>query len=340
MLDAAGNIKIIFDAGTSVAAGGLLLFERGVGAVPGVAADKIYAGALPNAGGVLAIVDASCGASDILDASLGWPAGNNGTKQTLERDMDGSGWHTSVAPGGTPKAENSVVVVNVATSTVASAATGATATNTGAVTTSTPVVIVTIATSTTAAGGGTAATAPASGTTVNDVTAAASSTVATGTPVTSAQLNYLVIAEVQIAGASSTNDFVKIFNPTAGAVDVSGWKLRKKSNTGADYSLRVLPDGGSIAAGGYFVWANTENGFGDFINANVTSTATLAADNSAALFDAQGTIVDAVAWGEGTNQYVEGAAYPTNPQANQVLKRKWQDGQIVDTNDNANDFTL
>lgn len=332
MLDAAGNIKIIFDASATVSAGGLLLLTRGADAVPGIAPDKIYTGALSNTGSVLAIVDAACGASDILDASLGWPAGNNATKQTLERDADGFGWHTSVAPGGTPKAENSVVAVNIATSTVANTATDATVTTAPTSTTTTsavptssaPVVVVTVATST--------ATSTAATSTSDAVTSS--------TPVAGVALNHLVIAEVQIAGASSTNDFVKIFNPTAAAVDVSGWKLRKKSSTGADYSVRVFPAGSSVAVGGYFMWANAADGFGDSIGANTTSTATLAADNSIALFDTNGTIIDAVAWGEGTNQYAEGAAYPTDPQASQVLKRKSADGEMVDTDNNANDFTL
>ncbi len=345
VLDAKGSIKIIFDTGTIVPAGGLVLLEHG-DAVSSVQVDATYSGALSNAGTALAIVDVACGASDILDSSFGWSAGNNETKQTCERDADGLGWHTSVAPGGTPKAENSVPVAKIpttTTTTIAAAGTSgsavtiadvATATNTGTnsnINTST-------STSTSTS------TDTNAGTTTTVTTTAASSTdtstnASTNTNVSTAAASHLVIVAVQIAGASSTNDFVKIFNPTAGAVDMSGWKLRKKSKSGADYSLRVFPSGSSVGAGGYFMWANSENGFGDSIAANATSTATLAADNSAALLNASGTIIDAVAWGEGTGQYVEGAAYPANPEASQVLERKSAaDGAPIDTNDNANDF--
>ena len=158
-------------------------------------------------------------------------------------------------------------------------------------------------------------------------------------PVSSAP-NHLLIAAVQIAGAESGNDFVKIYNPTSVAVDVSGWKLRKKSSTGTDASLREFPVGSSVAAGAYFVWANSADGFAQSIGADASSTGTLAANNSAALFDENGKQIDAVAWGTGTNQYVEGAAYPTSPTANQVLERKSASGVIVDTDNNANDFTL
>lgn len=326
ILDAAGNIKIALDDDTHVPAGGLLLFERGEDAVPAISADKTYSGALSNAGAVLAIMDAVCGASDLVDASLGWPAGNNGTKQTLERNADTVGWHTSAAAGGTPKAENSVVAVPQAASTstvVTSTAAGAGANS------------VTITASTTAANAATS-------TTIASTTTEATSTPTSTLPTACATggVNHLLIAEVQIAGASSTNDFIKIFNPTVDAVDIDGWKLRKKSKSGADYSIRAFPDGNAVPAGGYFVWANSEDSFGDAMGANTTSTATLAADNSVALMNASGTIVDAVAWGEGTNQYVETAAYATNPEANQVLKRKSANGIMVDTDHNADDFAI
>ncbi len=352
VLDAKGNIRIVFGAGTIVPAGGLVLLEHG-DAVPWVLADVTYSGALSNAGAALAIVDAACNASDILDASSGWPAGNNETKQTLERDADGLGWHTSVAPGGTPKAENSVPVAQIATITTATATTATVA----AAGTSGSAVTIADATTTTGAGtnsntnastGTNADTNAGATTTTATITAASSTDVGTNasanvntstTVVSTTAASHLVIAAVQIAGAVSTNDFVKIFNPTASAVDVSGWKLRKKSKSGTDYSLRVFPNGSSVPSRGYFMWANSENGFGDSVAANATSTATLAADNSVALLDAKGTIIDAVAWGEGTGQYAEGVAYQTNPEVNQVLERKSAlDGTLIDTDNNANDF--
>jgi hypothetical protein len=151
---------------------------------------------------------------------------------------------------------------------------------------------------------------------------------------------HLLIAAIQIAGASSTNDFVKLFNPTAGTVTISGWKLRKKASTGSDQSVREFPDGSAIPPNGYFVWANSAGGFSESIRADASSTATLAVANSAALFDASGTIVDAVAWGKGTDQYGEGSAYGVDPLPNQVLKRIFMDGVMMDTDDNANDFTI
>jgi hypothetical protein len=153
-------------------------------------------------------------------------------------------------------------------------------------------------------------------------------------------VDHLVIAAVQIAGAAADNDFVEIYNPTPGTVDMSGWKLRKKSSTGTDSSLREFPKGSAIAPGGYFTWASSVNGFAASIGADVSSTGTLAANNSVALQDGAGAQVDAVAWGTGTNQYAEGAAYPDDPTANQILSRKFSDGVVVDTDNNNEDFSL
>jgi hypothetical protein len=130
---------------------------------------------------------------------------------------------------------------------------------------------------------------------------ASSSIPSTSTDPTPSAPNHLFIAQVQIEGASSSNDFVKIFNPTVGAVDVSGWKLHKKSSTGTDYSLRTFEAGSTIVAGGYFIWANSGGGFADSIGADVSSTETLSANNSAILFDANGDIIDQVTWGTGTD---------------------------------------
>jgi hypothetical protein len=121
---------------------------------------------------------------------------------------------------------------------------------------------------------------------------------------------------------------------------MSGWKLHKKSETGTDYSLKTFPLGSTIAAGQSFVWANSIGGFSETIAADASSTETLSADNSVALIDVSGNIIDAVAWGTGASQYGEGPPYPTDPGANQLLARRSLDGVMVDTDDNTNDFTL
>ena len=109
ILDDSGKFKINFSDPVGVLPGSFLLLERtDDDSVPGAATGKLYTGAMPNAGMKMKLFDASCGLSDEVDASLGWPAGDNSTKQTMERDANNFGWRTSAHPGGTPAAENSV----------------------------------------------------------------------------------------------------------------------------------------------------------------------------------------------------------------------------------------
>ncbi len=416
LTNASGKIKISFSGGDTIAAGGLLVLSRGTA---GVGNAKIYSGDLTNAGDVLALFDPQCDASDYLDASRGWPAGNNTTKATLERDANGVGWHTSAAPGGTPGAENSAgpppaqykltiafggdaagaTIASVPAGLVCGAScTGSFASGTritltpaagpniafsgwsgscygqtncsftiGANTSFTANFRSTLAAPTGGSGGGAGSgnSSDTSATSSDDTSADADipslstgATTSTATTTSSvpadnsgnsdassgstaaAAASHVLIATVQIAGAAASNDFVKLYNPTASAIDMSGWKLHKKSQTGTDYSLKVFPAGSTIAAGQSFTWANSTGGFSDSIGANVSSTETLSADNSVALMDAAGNIVDAVAWGTGTGQYGEGTPYPTSPGANQLLSRRSSDGVLVDTENNTNDFSL
>lgn len=86
----------------SIAPGGYFLLERSDDeTVPGIAADLIYTGALSNSGETLALRDASGAIVDSIDAADGWPAGDNTTKETMQKSA--SGWITAA---GTPRAAN------------------------------------------------------------------------------------------------------------------------------------------------------------------------------------------------------------------------------------------
>ena len=64
-----------------------------------------YTGALENGGEILELYNNLGNLIDRVDASSGWPAGDNTTKQTMEKTD--FGWQTSQNPGGTPGTENS-----------------------------------------------------------------------------------------------------------------------------------------------------------------------------------------------------------------------------------------
>lgn len=97
-----------------IPAQGYFLLERtDDSSVPEITADQIYTGALANAGENLELYDAENNLIDSVNCSDEWFAGNNSTKQTMERKnpaMAGnepSNWQNSQESGGTPKAENS-----------------------------------------------------------------------------------------------------------------------------------------------------------------------------------------------------------------------------------------
>ena len=100
-LDAADGTPSIALAG-SIPAGGFFLLERtNDETVSGVTADLIYTGALGNNGETLVLKDAGGAAVHTVDASGGWPAGDNTTKDTMQRS--GSSWITA---SPTPRTAN------------------------------------------------------------------------------------------------------------------------------------------------------------------------------------------------------------------------------------------
>ncbi len=105
--------------GTISAKGFYLLERTDDETVPEISVNLIYKGALGNKGEDLKLYDNSGNLIDEVDCSDGWPAGDNKTKQTMERTDStetGSpqGWQTSQNPGGTPKAENSSLPIQPA----------------------------------------------------------------------------------------------------------------------------------------------------------------------------------------------------------------------------------
>jgi Lamin Tail Domain len=176
----------------------------------------------------------------------------------------------------------------------------------------------------------------------------ASSTTPTSTTIITSStpaLTHIVIFEIQTTGGpgNTTNDYIRLLNPTSSTIDISNWKLRKRTSSGSESSVRVFSSGSTIIPGGYFVWANSADGFADTFGANVSSTASIADDTSIALEDSSGAVIDAVAWGSGqTSPFVEGSAFPQNPGAGQKLARKTDltSGFIIDTDNNSTDFEL
>jgi len=90
----------------SIPASSFYLIERtNDETVPNITADLIYKGGLSNNGEHLILKNNKI--IHEIDCSLGWFAGNNESKQTMERIDDQ--WKNSNNVGGTPKKENSPI---------------------------------------------------------------------------------------------------------------------------------------------------------------------------------------------------------------------------------------
>ncbi|MEK7094406.1 MAG: lamin tail domain-containing protein [Patescibacteria group bacterium] len=541
--DQAGKFKIIFPSGASLRPHSFYLLARGVAEkVLGKKPDLLYSAGLSNDGALLRLINNRCEIVDQIDASVKWPAGNRETKQTLERNADGLGWHTSVSPGGTPRAENSVIKTTTAPSpsgggsgsvapspgssssstliiypkilineiqTASASSTheefvelynpsneavdltnwyiqkktksassfstflpktalagksiaahgffvishpsssliaqvvtdegladhntlvlknphgdiidkvgwggagdfeeqaapnpdsdqsiqrkvsgssfidtehnsedfeikdcpspqsfvgacselalllstnseSGTATNTSAVVLASSSSGVSSSSATTTSSSSSISTSlstleentvtPTSTETavVSSTTTSSSTALTSSTPtILFSSPNHLVIIEVQITGGSgkTDNDYIRIFNPTSNGIDVGGWKLRKRTQSGTESSIKVFPDSVSVSLGGNFLWANSKDGFSEIVSADVSSTQTLASNNSIVLLNASDVVIDAVAWGsDHVGPFIEGIAFPNSAP---VFHRKVSEGVVVDTDQNQADF--
>lgn len=142
--------------------------------------------------------------------------------------------------------------------------------------------------------------------------------------------DHVVISEVQVRGTSTLNDFVELYNPTGEAVDLGGWKLRKKSSTGTESSVIVFAEGASISAHSFFLWANSLEGYAESLAADASTTQTLAPDNSVVFKTGGDEVVDQVAWGSGGGmQFVERAPFAQNPGQHQSIERKARQGSTA-----------
>ncbi|OGH14858.1 MAG: hypothetical protein A2860_00660 [Candidatus Levybacteria bacterium RIFCSPHIGHO2_01_FULL_37_33] len=178
------------------------------------------------------------------------------------------------------------------------------------------------------------------------------------------QTDHIVISEVQIKGSgteSNKKDFIELYNPTSSPKNLAGHRLVKRATPSTtDNNVFVFNSSHIIPAHGYFLWANSENGFSASILADISSTDNISTNDSIALRNGPvntGTIVDAIAWGSThASPLVEGSSFSTNPNnADESLERKAlstsdatsmssgadvSKGNGFDSNNNSTDFIL
>ena len=157
--------------------------------------------------------------------------------------------------------------------------------------------------------------------------------------------DHVVISEIQIGGATTTDEFVEIFNPTSSSVNVSDWRLSRKTASGNESNLLTTFPDVSISPFTFFLIAHP-TGYDGATPADATysTTQSIADSNTVILYsDAGFTVVDKV--GMGTAIDHEGTA-TSNPPDNESIERIYSlldsgmQGPAQDTDDNSFDFSL
>jgi len=158
-----------------------------------------------------------------------------------------------------------------------------------------------------------------------------------------ANMGNMVINEVQITGGTgkTKQDFIELYNITNTNINLKNYRLVKRTKNGnKDVLIKSWTSDIFIPSYGYYLWANSADGFADSLDADISTSQTIAKNNGIALRlgkTDEGEIIDSVGWGDYENIFVEEIAFSTNPGNNQSIERQ-PAGQ--DTNNNSTDFTI
>jgi len=139
---------------------------------------------------------------------------------------------------------------------------------------------------------------------------------------TKAEVNHVVISEVQIAGQTADDEFVELFNPTNEPINLTGYVLKKKNSNGVESSLVVSSrfQDKIIQPKSFLLLAPEENYLGT-VTPDIywPKSYNLASNNTLILYH-ETTIIDKVGWGSAID--FETIPFSENPNTNQSLERK------------------
>ena len=114
-----------------------------------------------------------------------------------------------------------------------------------------------------------------------------------------AATNHIVISEIQIAGDSSNNDFIELYNPTSVDINLGDMKLVKRTGpSSTDDSIEAFTNTDIIPAHGFYLWCNTS--LEEILECDDVSTNTISNNNSIGLRyepSDTGVLIDSVTFG-------------------------------------------
>lgn len=337
LLDQSEQIRVVFDAGDAIPAGGFALLERSSdAAAPNAPADKIFAGALGNVSEGLRLFNNQCESLDEVIAHPDWPAGDNDTKRTMERDTAGFGWHTSSVIGGTPRAANSALYVPP-TPSPSPTPTATRSPTSGPASIPTPSPTPTPSSTPSPTPTPTATPTPTPTPTPSPSPTPTPTPTPTPQPSPASNANHVLIGEVQVAGADAGDEFIELYNPTDAAVDLSGWSVQYVSGNATSTEAAAKKNfvgGNVIPARGFFLVARAKN-----VSGVDGYTGVVAADLAHRSFSMSGAAVGAKAFLVNDQERVESFADPNIvdaldysfavPSSGQSVERKAWQGNCV-----------
>ena len=284
LIDQREQIKVVFPQNTIISPSRFFLLERtDDNSVPNVRADIVYQGILSNDEEGLRLLNSNCLIQDEVLTDPKWPAGETGSRKTMERKTDLSGWQTSVFVNGTPKQRNSsgevILSGRSATTENAVATTNINGDLEGGILSNT---------TTRVAGNG-----------ISQSSTTASPTLCLQDNL-SAPLKTILLNEIAWMGSEcpnrrecSNNEWIELYNPSDSVISLAGWQLLDKD--GAKDIRIVFDTKDKISANGYFLIMRGAENFIPEIQADKFYTGAINnSDETLRLFNKNCTLVDEV----------------------------------------------
>ena len=287
VVDEDRNINVVFDKHAEIGPHNFFLMARGDN-VLAINAEVVYQGNLRNSGERVSLFDAGCTLIDDVSASPSWPAGDNTTKKTMERDFDDFSWHTSALVGGTPHTKNTDRVASPEAFSASQSVTQEPEHDTSSLQAAKKEI----------------SNVPQPPLTTNSTsTSTATSTsqnVSSGEPTLCSQDNLpeptysVLIHEVAWAGTASnktSDEWIELKNNAAHTANLAGWQLLNKSR-----SIKIFFDEHNVLSqGAYYLLERTDDTAIPLVNADrIFVGAIKNNDESLRLFDASCNLIDEV----------------------------------------------
>jgi len=154
---------------------------------------------------------------------------------------------------------------------------------------------------------------------------------------------HLVVSEVMTGGSSASDEYIELYNPTAGSLPLDGLEVVYVTATGATVTRKAAWATGasSVPPGGHVLIANEAGTFAALADLQYANGLAASGGSVALRAQAATTAIDAVGWGTAANTWLEARPAPA-PAAGSSLERLpgGPSGSTQDTDDNLVDFLI